>query len=55
MDMALIATATGWARLPEGATWLHVYCVSMLFGIGFTMSLFIGLLAFLRRLSFKMR
>jgi Na+:H+ antiporter, NhaA family len=36
----------GLARLPEGATWLHVYGVAMLAGIGFTMSLFIGTLAF---------
>ncbi len=36
----------GLARLPEGTTWLSVYGVSLLAGIGFTMSLFIGTLAF---------
>lgn len=36
----------GWARLPHGANWLHVYGVACLAGIGFTMSLFIGNLSF---------
>jgi NhaA family Na+:H+ antiporter len=42
----VLATRTGLARLPAGATWLQMYGVSLLCGIGFTMSLFIGLLAF---------
>ena len=36
----------GLSRMPEGAGWLHLYGVSVLCGIGFTMSLFIGSLAF---------
>lgn len=34
------------ARLPDGVSWMQLYAVSVLTGIGFTMSLFIGLLAF---------
>jgi len=35
----------GFARLPEGTTWVSLYGVAVLAGIGFTMSLFIGTLA----------
>jgi len=35
-----------WADCPEDATWAQVYGVSLICGVGFTMSLFIGLLAF---------
>ncbi len=36
----------GLARRPEGAGWVHIYGLSLLAGIGFTMSLFIGMLSF---------
>jgi len=37
---------SGWARLPEGTDWVQIYGVACLAGIGFTMSLFIGTLAY---------
>ena len=36
----------GWARLPGDTSWWMIYGLSALTGIGFTMSLFIGTLAF---------
>lgn len=36
----------GWARLPSGVTWGGVCLIGMLAGIGFTMSIFIAMLAF---------
>jgi NhaA family Na+:H+ antiporter len=36
----------GLAKLPENSTWLQLYGVSVLTGIGFTMSLFVDSLAF---------
>ena len=37
---------SGIAKLPHGANWMMVWGISMLAGIGFTMSLFIGSLSF---------
>ena len=44
-----LAVRFGLANRLHGATWLQVYGVSLLCGIGFTMSLFIGALAFPER------
>jgi NhaA family Na+:H+ antiporter len=42
----VIAVALKVGRKPTGATWLEVYGVSLLCGVGFTMSLFIAALAY---------
>ncbi|HIO93591.1 MAG TPA: Na+/H+ antiporter NhaA [Leucothrix mucor] len=41
-----VAIKMGFASLPKDSNWLQLYGVSVLTGIGFTMSLFIGSLAF---------
>lgn len=41
-----VAVKTGIGRMPDGANWRQFYGMSLLTGIGFTMSLFIGTLAF---------
>ncbi len=41
-----LSNKTGIARKPDSVTWQHIYGLAALCGIGFTMSLFIGTLAF---------
>ncbi len=44
--LVYIAVRSGLARLPDKSSWLQVVGVAFIAGIGFTMSLFIGVLAF---------
>ena len=41
-----VAVKSGVAKLPEGVNFMHIFAVSVLCGIGFTMSIFISSLAF---------
>jgi len=43
---SFIAVKSGLTRLPKGVKWREIYGIAILSGIGFTMSLFIGSLAF---------
>ena len=44
--LCLLGIKLGIARLPDGVNWSMLYGIAILCGIGFTMSLFIGSLAF---------
>lgn len=44
--MLVLTIKSGLSPMPRDVTWLQLYAVSVLCGIGFTMSLFIGSLAF---------
>ena len=46
MGATWLVVKSGLATLPHGANWAHVYGLSALAGIGFTMSLFIGGLSY---------
>ncbi len=44
--LTMLMVKTGLAKMPAGATPLHIYGIACLAGVGFTMSLFIGSLSF---------
>ena len=46
LGSAALVIRAGWAELPANAGWVTLWGTSILTGIGFTMSLFIGTLAF---------
>lgn len=46
MVMTALAVVTKLCKLPKGVSWAQYYGMSLITGIGFTMSLFIGTLAF---------
>ena len=46
LGFAWLGTRLGLCRMPDGVGWSQAYGVALLAGIGFTMSLFIGTLAF---------
>jgi len=52
MIFSFIAVKLGAAEMPDNASWLTLYGVSVLTGIGFTMSLFVGNLAFAENIQY---
>ncbi|MGE4014668.1 MAG: Na+/H+ antiporter NhaA, partial [Alphaproteobacteria bacterium] len=46
LGFSFLAIRTGLCPMPKGGTWARYYGVALLCGIGFTMSLFIGTLAY---------
>jgi NhaA family Na+:H+ antiporter len=52
MIFSFIAVKSGVAQMPDNSGWLSLYGVSVLTGIGFTMSLFVGNLAFAENIQY---
>jgi Na+:H+ antiporter, NhaA family len=52
MLFSYISVKSKMAQMPDNSTWLSLYGVSILTGIGFTMSLFVGNLAFVENTQY---
>ena len=52
MIFSFVAVKFGVAQMPDNSSWLSLYGVSILTGIGFTMSLFVGNLAFAENVQY---
>tara|TARA_B100000780_G_scaffold239345_1_gene181042 strand:- start:327 stop:1499 length:1173 start_codon:yes stop_codon:yes gene_type:complete len=52
MAFSFFAVRLGVAQMPDNSNWLSLYGVSVLTGIGFTMSLFVGNLAFAENIQY---
>jgi Na+:H+ antiporter, NhaA family len=52
MIFSFVAVKLGVAQMPNNSGWLTLYGVSILTGIGFTMSLFVGNLAFVENVQY---
>ena len=52
MLISFIAVRLGVAQMPDKSSWLSLYGVSILTGVGFTMSLFVGNLAFVENIQY---
>jgi NhaA family Na+:H+ antiporter len=52
MAFSFFAVRLGVAQMPDNSNWLSLYGVSVLTGVGFTMSLFVGNLAFAENIQY---